>query len=199
MAVLKVDTRAAISSHWFVQVDEPLSIRVGQAPTSVNARPTRRNAMGLLCNWLVDDTTASSATLSSISVQKNGRRGKNRQEQRSFRTINEQLDSSKADNHMSLSVAHYPEEDRLDLTIEGNLDLTLTNQIMEACEYVDTGLAVCVIDASRVTRVFDSGLAVLMLLANRLAQFRARLVIIGNDTGLEFETLPAPLRHAVCA
>jgi len=100
---------------------------------------------------------------------------------------------------MSLSVAHYPEEDRLDLTIEGNLDLTLTNQIMEACEYVDTGLAVCVIDASRVTRVFDSGLAVLMLLANRLAQFRARLVIIGNDTGLEFETLPAPLRHAVCA
>lgn len=100
---------------------------------------------------------------------------------------------------MGLNVAHYPEENRLDLTIEGSLDLTLTNQIMEACEFVDNGLAVCVIDASRVMHVFDSGLAVLTLLSNRLAQFRVRLVIIGNDNGLELETLPAPLRHAVCA
>ena len=100
---------------------------------------------------------------------------------------------------MSLNVAHYPEEDRLDLTIEGNLDLTLTNQIVDACKFVDSGLAVCVIDASRVTRVFDSGLALLMLLSNRLSQFGARLVIIGNDTGLKLDTLPTPLRLAVCA
>jgi anti-anti-sigma regulatory factor len=100
---------------------------------------------------------------------------------------------------MSLNVAHYPEEDRLDLTIEGNLDLTLTSQIMEACEFVDHGLAVCVIDASRVTRVFDSGLAVLMLLAERLAKFRARLVIVANDARLKLDTLPAPLRYAVFA
>jgi ABC-type transporter Mla MlaB component len=100
---------------------------------------------------------------------------------------------------MSLDLAHYPEEDRLDLTIEGSLDLTLTSQILEACELVDKELAVCVIDATRVTRVFDSGLAVLMLLARRLERFRARLIIIGNNAGLKLDTLPAPLRHAVDA
>jgi len=99
---------------------------------------------------------------------------------------------------MSLDVAHYPEEDRLDLTIEGNLDLTLTSQILEACKFVDNGLAVCVIDATRVTRVFDSGLAVLLLLARRIVKFQARLVIIGNNAGLKLDTLPAPLRYAVC-
>jgi ABC-type transporter Mla MlaB component len=98
---------------------------------------------------------------------------------------------------MSLQVAHYPEEDRLDLTIEGNLDLTLTSQVLKACELIDDALVVCVIDATRVTRVFDSGLAVLMLLASRLAQFRARLIIIGNIAGLRGDTLPLPLRRAV--
>ena len=97
---------------------------------------------------------------------------------------------------MSLEVAHYPEEDRLDLTIEGNLDLTLTSQILDVCECVNNSLKVCVIDATRVTRVFDSGLAVLLLLARRLAQIKARLIIVGNNAGLKLDTLPAPLRHA---
>jgi len=50
-----------------------------------------------------------------------------------------------------------------------------------------------------VTRVFDSGLAVLLLLARHLAQFKARLIIVSNNAGLKLDTLPAPLRHAnVC-
>jgi ABC-type transporter Mla MlaB component len=78
------------------------------------------------------------------------------------------------------------EEDRLDLTIDGNLDLTLTNQILDACEFVDDKLVTCVIDATRVPRVFDSGLALLKHLASRLAQFRARLVVIGDIPGLKW-------------
>jgi ABC-type transporter Mla MlaB component len=104
-----------------------------------------------------------------------------------------------ADNGMCLDVTHYPEVGRLYLTIEGNLDLTLTSQILAACEFVDGGLVICVIDATKVARVFDSGLAVLMLLASRLEQFRVRLVIIGDIAGLKLDTLPAPLlRRVVC-
>ena len=100
---------------------------------------------------------------------------------------------------MGVEIAHYPEEGRLDLTIEGNLDLTLTSQILDVCEFVNNGLKVGVIDTTRVTRVFDSGLAVLLLLARHLAQFKARLIIVGNNAGLKLDTLPAPLRHAnVC-
>jgi len=50
------------------------SIGVGQAPTSVIERPTRRNARNLLSNWLVDDTTASAAALNYSSVRKDGKR-----------------------------------------------------------------------------------------------------------------------------
>ena len=47
-----------------------------------------------------------------------------------------------------IAKSHYPEEDRLDLIIEENLDLTLTRQILEACQFVDHGLITCVIDCT---------------------------------------------------
>jgi ABC-type transporter Mla MlaB component len=99
---------------------------------------------------------------------------------------------------MSLDVAHYPEEHRLDVAIEGDLDLTLTSRILEACKFVDAGLVICVIDVTRVSRVFDSGLAILMLLTDLLAQFQVRLVIVGNITGFEPNTLPGSLQPIVC-
>lgn len=95
---------------------------------------------------------------------------------------------------MSLDVAHYSEEHRLDITIEGNLDLTLSSQILDVCKLVDARLVICVIDATRVSRVFDSGLAVLMLLTNRLARFHVRLVIIGNIAGFKPNILPEALQ-----
>ena len=98
---------------------------------------------------------------------------------------------------MTLDVTFYPDEERLDLTVEGNLDLTLTSQMLIACEYVNDRLLTCVIDATRVTRVFDSGLALLMLLASRLAQFRASLIVIGDVPGLRRDSLPTPLISVV--
>lgn len=72
---------------------------------------------------------------------------------------------------MSLDVAYNSEEDRL---------------------------VICVVDATKVTRVFDAGLAVLMLLASRLEQFRVRLILVGNIVRLKLDTLPVPLRRVVC-
>ena len=75
---------------------------------------------------------------------------------------------------MGIQVAYYQEEDRLDLIVEDNLDLTLTRQILEACQFIDERLLTCVIDCSGVVRIFDSGLALLMLLLKKLRRFHTR-------------------------
>ena len=91
---------------------------------------------------------------------------------------------------MSIQVSYYQEEDRLDLIVEENLDLTLTRQILDACQLIDERLMTCVIDCSGVVRIFDSGLALLMLLLKKLKHFRVRLVLIGEIPGLNPKVLP---------
>jgi anti-anti-sigma regulatory factor len=91
---------------------------------------------------------------------------------------------------MSIQVAYYQEEDRLDLIVEENLDLTLTRQILEACQFIDERLLTCVIDCSGVVRIFDSGLALMMLVVKKLKRFRVRLVLIGEIPGLNAKELP---------
>jgi hypothetical protein len=82
------------------------------------------------------------------------------------------------EEEMTVWISHYPEEDRLDLTIAGNLDSTLAQQILQACEYVDDHLSTCVIDTTRVEKAFDSGLVLLMLLVSKLVSFQIRLVVL---------------------
>jgi anti-anti-sigma regulatory factor len=91
---------------------------------------------------------------------------------------------------MSIEVAYYQEEDRLDLIVEDNLDLTLAREILEACQFIDERLLTCVIDCSGVVRIFDSGLALLMMLLKKLKRFRTRLVLIGEIPGLNPKVLP---------
>jgi anti-anti-sigma regulatory factor len=90
---------------------------------------------------------------------------------------------------MGINICHYPQEDRLDLTVDENLDLSLTHEIMDACTLVDERLMTCVIDCTRVVRVFDSGIALLTLLVRKLAQFGVRLVVIGDIPGLRLDAL----------
>jgi len=91
---------------------------------------------------------------------------------------------------MTVWISHYPEEDRLDLTIAGNLDSTLAHQILQACEYVDDHLLTCIIDTTRVDKVFDSGLVLLMLLVSKLVSFQIRLVVIDDLARLGLDALP---------
>jgi anti-anti-sigma regulatory factor len=85
---------------------------------------------------------------------------------------------------MGIQIGHYPDEDRLDLTVEGNLDLTLTGGILEACEIVDQGVSTCIVDATRVARVFDSGIGLLMILCEKLSRSGVALIVIGEIPGL---------------
>jgi anti-anti-sigma regulatory factor len=85
---------------------------------------------------------------------------------------------------MGIEIGHYPDEDRLDLTVEGNLDLTLTGEILRVCSLIDRRVRVCVIDSTRILRVFDSGLGLMMLLLEKLKAFGVTLIMIGEIPGL---------------
>ena len=81
---------------------------------------------------------------------------------------------------MAMSVAYHAEEGRLDITIADNLDLTQTREILKAQGFIDNQLQTCVIDCTRVGKVFDSGKALMLMLLEQLARFRVRLVMIGE-------------------
>lgn len=85
---------------------------------------------------------------------------------------------------MGIEIGRYPDEDRLDLTVEGNLDLTLTGEILRICGLIDRDLQVCVIDSTRIARVFDSGVGLMMMLFERLKAFGVTPIMIGEIPGL---------------
>lgn len=85
---------------------------------------------------------------------------------------------------MGIAIDLHPDEDRLDLTMEGNLDLTLTGEILRVCSLIDRRVRICVIDSTRIGRVFDSGIGLMMLLFDRLRAAGVTLVMIGEIPGL---------------
>jgi ABC-type transporter Mla MlaB component len=91
--------------------------------------------------------------------------------------------------NMGIQVIHHQDENRLDLTVEDTLDLTLVQSFMEACGLVDERLQTCVIDCTRVARVFDSGLALLLMLVEKLKKYSVRLIMLGEVPGLQFDKL----------
>lgn len=90
-----------------------------------------------------------------------------------------------------MNIAYHAEESRLDITLEERLDLTQTREILKAHDYIDDRLMTCVIDCTRVVRVFDSGKALILMLLQRLARFGVRLVVIGEPSGLPFHRYSA--------
>jgi ABC-type transporter Mla MlaB component len=90
---------------------------------------------------------------------------------------------------MAMSVAYYAEEGRLDITIADNLDLTQTREILKAQGFIDDQLQTCVIDCTRVGRVFDSGKALILMLFDQLARFRVKLVMIGELSDISGQRL----------
>jgi len=81
---------------------------------------------------------------------------------------------------MPMSVTFIPEEDRLDLSFDGNLDLTMSEDLCVLSSNIPPSLRTCVLDLTRVDRVFDSGLALLQLLCTGLRRVGATLVVLGD-------------------
>lgn len=86
---------------------------------------------------------------------------------------------------MPLHASYIEDEDRLDLTFDGNLDLSISVEICRICQRVTTELRICVVDLSGVDRVFDSGVALLRMLCRRLRELGATVVLLGDHPAIE--------------
>ncbi len=85
---------------------------------------------------------------------------------------------------MPMNVSFVPEQDLLDLSFHGNLDLSVTHDV---CGIVpqfrdrrQDRLRTCIMDLTRVERVFDSGLALLRMLCRDLHGLGATVVLLGD-------------------
>ena len=84
---------------------------------------------------------------------------------------------------MGMHYAYSPKEAKLELAVDGNLDLTMTPGLMEAIKLVDSRLQTCVIDTNGVSREFDSGVALMAVLLERLQRYNVALILRGHLTG----------------
>ena len=69
------------------------------------------------------------------------------------------------------------------MTLEESIDLSLKKQVIEAAQFVNEQLRVCIIDCSRVAYVFDSGLALLASLIEKMKLFGVEVILIGDAPG----------------
>ncbi|MTW22105.1 hypothetical protein [Allochromatium palmeri] len=81
---------------------------------------------------------------------------------------------------MPLITSFIPSEDRLDLSFHGNLDLTITDEVCQVFAAIPTNLQTCIMDLTCLDRVFDSGLALLWMLNERLQHIGARVVVLSD-------------------
>ena len=81
---------------------------------------------------------------------------------------------------MPLTTSFIASEDRLDLSFHGNLDLTITDDILRVFAAIPANLQTCIMDLTRLDHVFDSGLALLWMLNERLQHIGARVVVLSD-------------------
>jgi anti-anti-sigma regulatory factor len=96
---------------------------------------------------------------------------------------------------MPLETAFIAAEERLDLTVYGRLDLSLTQGITDLLRETPQGLRTCVIDLTGVEQIFSSGLALLWLLDERFSRRGVKILVLSDDGPL-LQQLPIAMHHA---
>lgn len=86
---------------------------------------------------------------------------------------------------MPLLSAYLEEEEGLDISFVGNLDVTLSHDIFRLCRQTKVEIRFCIIDLSGTKRVFDSGLALLQLLYQRLKALGVMVVNLAEHPGIQ--------------
>ena len=82
---------------------------------------------------------------------------------------------------MPVHASYIEEEDRLDLSFDGNLDVSVSQDICDVCRQASPNLKSCIIDLSDVERLFDSGVALLQMLYRRLNALGTIVVILSDS------------------
>ena len=96
---------------------------------------------------------------------------------------------------MPVHVSYIAEEKRLDLSFEGNLDVSVSQDICDICNRPPSGLRSCIIDLSGVARLFDSGVALLQKLHRCLTEIGTTVVILSDRRDIR-ERVPTIARRA---
>jgi len=81
---------------------------------------------------------------------------------------------------MPLRVSNIDDENRIDLIFEGNLDLSLSQEVWGICRSMSPKTKSCIVDLTSVSQVFDSGIALLQLLYLRLSELGIIVVILSD-------------------
>ena len=81
---------------------------------------------------------------------------------------------------MPVHTSYIAAEDRLDLVFDGNLDVSVSQEIWDICRHASSDLRTCIIDLSGAERLFDSGVALLQMLYRRLNDLGTIVVILSD-------------------
>jgi ABC-type transporter Mla MlaB component len=98
---------------------------------------------------------------------------------------------------MPVTISVIPEESRMDLSFEGNLDVSVWQDVCDACSHPPPDVKTCIVDLTAVGRVFDSGVAVLGLLYKRMRRSGSTVVFLSDDFKLRnrVAAIASPLWH----
>lgn len=96
---------------------------------------------------------------------------------------------------MPMMTSYIPSEDRLDLLFHGDLDLTISEDACRVFVEIPSTLRTCIMDLTGLERIFDSGLALLWMLNERLRRIGATVVVLSDRPELQ-RRLPLIMSNA---
>jgi ABC-type transporter Mla MlaB component len=96
---------------------------------------------------------------------------------------------------MPISEVFIGDEQRLDLTFEGKLDVSISRDILRIRKGLTAEVKTCIMDLTGVDWLFDSGIALLRALCRRLQELGATVVVLGDQRRLRAE-LPVTVRYS---
>lgn len=101
---------------------------------------------------------------------------------------------------MSVTITFIQDEDRLDLSFAGNLDVTVWQDVCGVCRQNPANLKTCIVDLTGVGRIFDSGMAILGLLYRHMSSFGATVIFLSDDSNTKkrIKALAPSRKHKPC-
>lgn len=86
---------------------------------------------------------------------------------------------------MPLSVTVCPAGDQIYLMFTGNLDISASIPVCDLCRRISPEVLLCVLDVRKVERVFDSGIALLQMVSERVQRRGGTVVLRGEHPELK--------------
>ncbi|EXJ14244.1 hypothetical protein D779_2915 [Imhoffiella purpurea] len=84
----------------------------------------------------------------------------------------------------------------MDLSFHGDLDLTISEDVCQLSAAIPANLRTCILDLTRLDRVFDSGIALLWMLNERLQHMGATVVVLSDHPDI-LSRVPHVLSNAL--